>query len=1157
MMKLKSLRMRGFKSFPEATSIAFEKGITAIVGPNGSGKSNVADAIRWVLGEQSAKQLRGAKMDEVIFGGTDSRRASGSCEVILTLEGGFQLAREKRPDRAEAAGLPPNPLPSLARAGAQEERPEKRPDRAEAAGLPPNPLPSLARAGAQEETTITRRLYRSGESEYLINNTPVRLRDIHDLLRDTGAGREGYSVIGQGRIDEILSNRAEDRRAVFEEAAGIGGFRARRDEAQRKLNASSTHLQRVEDILETMGDQLEPLRGQVAVTRQFLELSSELKTLELAAFVARQDDRANKLDKLEEQVKQLNRECDDAQDISEQLQYKSEQAEAAFAAAEQAAVQARQDQADAALAETQAQGDITLWKERLAAAETELARLQAAVADGSGHGEEIKQNIEKTRQLLTTAQADSEKAATESQKIRQEHEAMAEKLAAEEAEIEQTREAMLNAINAMGDLRARAGHLDALQSSVEKQSAQMAEAEQQAAEKQTEAQKEAAEAVTATQTLAAAAREAAVKTAAAAQGVTDAQAAWAAAGQRRQAEADTYQAAQSRLKILTDLKRDHEGMSAPVRNLLRENFNNITGVVAELLSVPTGLEIAIEAALGASMQHVVCPNEDDARQMIEHLRRNNLGRVTFLPLSAIRARSLTPAEARHLNKNDKLPALASDLVSCEYDIMVKHLLGRTVIAEDLQSGIKLARASGQAFRIVTLQGDMLNAGGAITGGSHNARVGGLFQRERERQELKKRIVIWEEKLRECDAKVAGAQSYWDDARAQHAALIEEQARVEAVVAAAAEREAILAETAQERKAAFDNLATEKDKLAQTTDDIEQQRLQVNRLIQQAQEGRAGDSEQLEKTREAYAEARRIQTEKQALVTAAQMAAVEADTAVIAHERELLRLKHELDRLSKGKTVLEAELQRAQKQRAETEQGLKAAQDKAQNGEQLQIDLAQAAITAEKRRQEAYDQTRAVERARREHGESIAEMVQKLTRAESAATALATEREAAAARIFETYQLTYAEAASIVCEHENIKVSESKISQLKEQIRELGPVNPGAVEEYAELDAKTKALEAQKEDLLKAMDDLHALIQTLNNRMAKRFAEAFHEINEEFGRTFRKLFGGGQAELAINGDFLTGGIEITAQPPGTKMRSLLLLSGGQRALTAIALLFAML
>lgn len=1110
-MKLKKLELYGFKSFAQRTEIVFDEGITGIVGPNGSGKSNIGDAVRWVLGEQSAKTLRGASMSDVIFNGTQKRKPLSYCEVSLVFD---------------------------------------------------NDDHALAMEAA--EVMVTRRVYRNGESEYYLNRTACRLKDVVDLFRDTGIGKEGYSIIGQGRIDEILSRKSEDRRQVFEEAAGIVKFKARKEEADKKLQRTLENLERVDDILDELTKRLKPLEEQSRNARVYLELSTELKDLDLNLFLIRSDRARARLSELESELLTVQTILADTEsNLTDKTTRRDE-------------TQNRIDQLEEAI--TKARTELMECAEHVHESQKKLSALQSRRETRSENRQRIVREQEEAQERLAEIekdhvriQADVEKQhsliADAEQILRATQEA-AEKAQAKEKEadaaLEAQKAAVIDQMNRLSDVRNDKTRLNTMQGQMETRLTEIEESsgalqEQEAAlrealiavEKQLETENQHQQ-------------QCQEKLAQARQASDEADAAYANLRADVEKQSADMQAAASRHNVLTEMTRDMEGYNMAVRRAMtyakQRGLTGVKGVLAQLMTVPQAYETAIDMALGAAQQNIVTDTEETAKELINYLRQNRLGRATFLPMSAIRGKTLYGNERNAL----KLPGclgVASELVQCapEYRGIVENLLGRTVIADNLDHGIPIMRAGNHAFRLVTLEGDVMHSGGSMTGGSAQSKVSNLLSRERELKELTAKLQTGRAELDKCRQELTQRQQTVQEKRQkvsnavnalhqQEIAVAREQARRESVSADLNTHLQRMQETEQARV-----------QLHQSLEDIRQQL----ETIEHQRTGAQGDQSAMEQ--------KTIEMQN-ALVKARAEASAENDRLMV-RTLQLSDLRHGLSDLERDEAHAQqdqAQILREQERREQLlhemdeldaidENDMKREEAESARRQKEQLRQESAAQAIEQRRSQAQSDLRDILSDMENLHEAYNRDSEKLHKTELAKARIEGDQKNLQNRIWDTYKLTYAGAEEFRRTPFDEKESDRRAAELQGQIRALGTVNVGAVEEYAETKARVDDLTTQQQDLKRAEMDLRELIERLLIQMRSTFVENFSKMQGYFAETFTRLFGGGHAELKLMDpdDPLNCGIEVNAQPPGKKLQLLSLLSGGERALTAIAILFAML
>ena len=1109
-MRLKKLEIHGFKSFADRTEIVFNQGITGIVGPNGSGKSNIGDAVRWVLGEQSARVLRGAKMEDVIFNGTAKRKQASYCEVSLVFDN-------------EDGALKSN----------------------------------------YAEVMVTRRVYRNGDSDYFLNKATCRLKDILELFRDTGIGREGYSLIGQGRIDEILSAKSEDRRQVFEEAAGVMTYRVRKEEAERKLGRTRENLSRVNDILEELSSRVEPLEKQAAAAKEYLELAQRLKTLEINIFLIRHD-------KVKDRIAALNQTLEGLKDILlhhearlNENAAEREQLDEAIAALEAELAQAREKH----LAANDTLHDLQSARERaghqIESARENLERISGEIDETLRRRQELQalfsqgeEDARQSGQALAKAQAELDR---EQEKLDQ---YIADAQGKEET-LDQHKADILAAMNRLSDARNRQTRQQAIAAQMKTRLEEIEQTVREGGEKQ--------------QALALALRDAEKQARQVEEGLAALKNdAVETEGNLRALTAQTQETAEkaqnlnvrcqgdmSRLRLMEEMSREMEGYNQSVRKALSfaQGDSAVKGVVARLIQVPKELETAIDMVLGGALQNIVTENEEAAKRLIDHLRNNRLGRATFLPMTSVKSRVLTNEERRLLSMPGCL-GVASELISFdpEYRGVMENLLGRTVIARDLDSGIPIMRAGRHAFRLVTLSGDVMHSGGSMTGGTTQKSAVSLLGREREMKELQSALADEKRELAQLRDSLAKMQEKREELKRLRNEAMDRVHQEE--IAVAREQERVFNAKA-ELTAASQQLERTRDarqQLMESIAEIEKDLAQAQTLTQNETVDREAMDQKTELLQRALFDAREQADGQRDRVTKMRLQFAELSYTLDTLKRDKARRDQEFSQLEKTLSSLREEQSERQKQLAAGETALREQEEacRAQEGraaeEKARVDELEA------RRQEKTARQRECVRQSEEIHKIYDEDSLKLHRTELSCDRAENELKVMTDHIFNTYDLTYAGAEEFRAEDPfPLAESEKEAAALRSRIRDMGHVNVGAIEEYASTKERFDDLTAQQQDLTKAEADLESLITRLLSQMEKQFVVEFDKLAAYFQETFTRLFGGGYAELKLTdpGDALNCGIEIIAQPPGKKLQLLSLLSGGERALTAIAILFAML
>ncbi|MBQ9950752.1 MAG: chromosome segregation protein SMC [Clostridia bacterium] len=1110
-MRLKKLIIHGFKSFADRVEVSFDGGITGVVGPNGCGKSNIADAVRWVLGEQSAKTLRGAKMEDVIFNGTEKRRRLAFCEVSLVFD------NEDRALPIEFA-----------------------------------------------EVSVTRRVYRSGEGEYKINGAACRLKDIVELFRDTGIGKDGYSLIGQGRIDEILSAKSEDRRQVFEEAAGIVKYKARKLEAQRRMEHTRDNLSRVEDILGELEERIEPLKQQSEVAREYLSLRDELKILDLNVFLLRTERYEVRIRELKESVQALGESILQANEKLDKAGADRDEVQAQLDACEAEAAEKRETVQQLIREVEAGEGAVQVMRERITAGTRERDRITAERTAALEGREGIRNRLVKMSTFID-GETQELRELESRQTIMEAELAEAEnRLSGLESEAENKKQQIIQAMNRLGDVKSQRARFGAMKTALENQLKNMEDErarEQQGVDSLAGHVREAQERLDAEQ---AQQKKLTGELEGVAQKVQALGEQSAAMNQKIAAMQAERQQRDSRLKLLREMQRDYEGYNNSVKQVLlqarRQQGSGVHGVVADLIHVPEKLERAMDMVLGGALQNIVVDRDEDAKRMIEHLRKNRFGRATFLPISSVRGRTLTPQERQVLSMPGCV-GLASELIEFDsrYQGVVDNLLGRTVVAENLDAGIAIQRAGRYQFRLVTLEGDVMHSGGSMTGGSVQSRMTSLLSRTREIEET-------EQALRRIEGEFGRMQQEYAVMEEQRAALKKERGELydelhrQEVLCARAEAQLKAAQDEQDgNNRRVERAVQERERL---TVQLEEVTASLEKLETQQEDAEHSNDNRQEQVRKLQEEiyALRGETEKQRATVG------DARVSLASRKRGLEARIAERDRFAAEAKDTERMLSESsgalERCIAELESNSTVLGEDMKNLEEGKKALDEARKTfdeAEGKRTGAQKRLQALSAEIDELRGSLDDFSDRHHRSELQLARVEAEFKQIQDRIWEDYELTYANAQSFRQEDFKLGESEKRITAIRQRIRAMGTVNVAAVDEYRRTCERVNEMSSQRDDLLKAEADLQHIVEELEQKMEVQFRQQFERMNANFQSTFVRLFGGGKAELRLTDpkDSLNCGIEIVAQPPGKKLQMLSLLSGGERALTAIAILFAIL
>ena len=1109
-MRLKKLELTGFKSFPARTEIVFGEGITGIVGPNGSGKSNIGDAVRWVLGEQSARTLRGASMSDVIFNGTQKRKPMSYCEVSLI----FDNSEHQLPvDFAEVA--------------------------------------------------VTRRVWRTGESNYFLNGSSCRLRDVIDLFRDTGIGREGYSIIGQGRIDDILSRKSEDRRQVFEEAAGIVKYKVRKEEADRRLQRTLENAARVDDILEELSRQLEPLEAQSRDARRYLELSEELKRLDLNLFLLRSDRAQKRLAELDAELEGLAEALSGAEAALNEKTLERNACQQTLEAMDQQIRQARDRLMETSETLHRRQQARALITARLEHREEDRRRLLKEDEEADARLGLLAENGSRSADEIAAREAETAQAENALREARGKESAAI--LEAQEAEdsLERHKEAIIRAMNRSSAVANDRTRLSTMQAQMRDRVAglnRQLEDSLRDTDRLTEALRLCRDRLDEENRLwearAEEHRQATLR-------FDEADAALI----RTRGEAERLSAAlqgdQTRWKLLDEMSREMEGYSQSVRRAVsfsrERGVSGVKGVLAQLITVPKELETAVDMALGAAQQNIVTDTQETAKALIDYLRENRLGRATFLPMDAVRGKGLNDRERGILSMAGCV-GVASDLVQCapEYRNIVENLLGRTVIADSLDHGIPIMNAGGHAFRLVTLAGDVMHTGGSMTGGSAQSRNVSLLSRQRELKELTQKLREGKKELDALKNTLQRTQETKNELRTAVAEALEAMHQQE--IAVARETEHVSTAETELNASADRNDAIRQaiEQLEEQSADLDAQLLELERDAEPFDEDAA--SRETERLQREVTKARAGRDHASADVMSLTVMVSDLQHALDVMRRDSDRNESDRRRLLSEKQRRGESLSRMEKEDAEDRRKLDEAdilvRDTQESMQRQESAVSAAEAARESRQQTLGELTQAIEEQHRRREQDS----EQHHRAELSKTRVQTDLHTMQDRVWNTWEMTYAGAEAFrQTEGFREREADRRAKELTAEIRALGSVNIHAVEQYTETKARFDSLTAQRNDLKKAEKDLRELIDSLVREMTVTFTDSFAQLQGFFAETFARLFGGGHAELQLTDpdDPLSCGIEVNAQPPGKKLQLLSLLSGGERALTAIAILFAML
>ena len=1114
-MNFKQLDLAGFKSFADKIEIKFGDGVTAIVGPNGCGKSNVADAIRWVLGEQSSKTLRGSSMQDVIFNGTEKRKSLSYCEVTMYFD---------NTDRFFNYDF--------------------------------------------DEIAITRKLYRSGESEYLLNKTACRLKDITNLLYNSGLGKDGYSIIGQDQVGKILSSKPEDRRAIFEDAAGISKFKSRKVEAERKLERTKDNLLKIQLVVDEIERQLGPLQKQAEDAKIFLKLKEELKLLEVNAFIYQQENANDAKEKINARLNAISEELILRQ---EELRTTSENYAnnmASIDAIDKSVERLHESILNLTVSLEKQAGETNVIRERvrylteqnskLTLNETNFEKLIEAVL------EEIENQKQKTEEFKTKLNTCKK----EEEELSNQYLMIIDALALSEGEAEQGQKEVIDALDKLAYIKANSSRLSAEKeasiTAIDETNLKITNLTNKIGEQeeQINSQKEQIKVLdSASKEKKEILLKAKLQISALEEDIDN-------LNKKRNDASTKIQVYENRKRILEEMQAEHEGYAGSVKKLLKESERNeafrknMVGTLASLITVPEKYETAIETALGNAIQNIVTRNENDAKVLIEYLKQNQFGRATFLPITSMRPRNLSDADKKLINVAGS-HGIAKDLIKYGSDIenVISNLLGATVVVDNLDIAIKLAQNTRFTYKIVTLDGDIINPQGSMTGGSKKSEAVNLISRDREIKTLAEQIEKFKQEITSSNDTFAEMKAKLSDCQNKYDFLSSQDKKVDVELAGENEKLSSLENSLLENKTELENLQSNKTKLENKIDVIVKELASEIELENALSKGKTNANELAEKRNERFAELKEKREKYNSEVTAKRV-------EIASLEKEVLASEQEVERLEKQQGELKYNLELARDERANNEKNIN-------DANQLIAEMLEENTSVEsKNKLAAFKEEQAkLESNKQKLQQSLKELDEKRTflieetnrisekkvMEEMKVSKVDSDIDQMRERIAEEYELTYETCQNYKQADFNLTKGLQEITKIKREISKLGYINVSAIESSGVLNERYTALKAQADDLTKAQNELVEIIDEVSVEMKNKFIEQFNRINENFGQTFRELFGGGSAKLELIGseNILEAGVEIFAEPPGKKLQSNTLLSGGEKALTAIAILFAIL
>ena len=1109
-MYLKRLELQGFKSFADKTVLEFMPGITSVIGPNGSGKSNISDSIRWVLGEQSMKSLRGTKSLDIIFAGTQNRKSLGFAEASLVF------------DNTDGT------------------------------------LPI-----EYTEVTVTRKIYRSGETGYYINKVPCRLKDVLELFMDTGIGKDGYSIIGQGKIDEILSNKSEDRRHIFEEAAGIVKFRTRKAESEKKLEHTKLNLLRINDILAEIEANIEPLKLQAEKAKKYLSLREELKSIEIGLFLYNIEKYKASLEEIVKDEEIYTSQCDEEQQNLEKIKQLKE------------ALKEEVDRITNQIEEMsnigfESQKEIEMLNSDINVANTRISnnkenkeRYEKEIEELNIRKKELEEEIKQKEEKRDNLKQNREKFEKELQEKEKELEEITKKLSSKELEIEEYKKQVEQNTDKKYELQSESHTQDINFENYEKRQRQINnEVSNYISELDaTRLQKE---------DISKGFYEIDSKRNNVLKSLEEINSKKQSADQKikeynikiNQLE-NEMRMKESRQKFLIETEKEKEGYVKSVKSLLKDCENikelgkGMHGVLANIIDVPEKYQTAIEMSLGMSLQNIITDTEEDAKKLVEHLRKNNLGRASFLPIASVKGKKLDKIKG----KENGVIGIASDLIKFDkkYEQIIISLLGRTVIVDNMNTAIKVAKQNGYTFRIMTLEGDMINPSGAITGGSVAKKTVNILGREKEIEKLGKEIQEIKQKIEKIKKEKEDFENSIEDTIELATNLEKELQEIDITYATEKQKVVAIDENIEKLEKRLQKLKDEQKQLENQKQEATTKKEEIEKEIEELTK----QSEELTKLITEFAE---LNKDDQKYIddlnfdiTNLKISVSSFDESEASIDEIKERINLDIQNTVKSIENKKEQIEQIQHDNFNLEESIKETKQKI---EDIKEEVKNSGSKIEELKNERLEKNKKLSIQEEEISNKfkvIEDLKAQIVKIDVKKTKLEEDIQAIINKMWEEYELTPNNVQEEYKKPENVATTQRKVNNLRTEIKELGSINIDSIEEYKNMKERYDFMCEQRVDLENTMSKLRKMIQEMTTTMKEQFKEQFELINKNFAEVFKELFGGGNASLKLEDEenILECGIEITVQPPGKKLQNMMLLSGGEKAFTAIALLFAIL
>ena len=1108
-MYLKRLELQGFKSFADKTVLEFMPGITAVIGPNGSGKSNIADSIRWILGEQSMKSLRGSKSLDIIFSGTQNRKSLGFAEGSLVF------------DNVDGS------------------------------------LPI-----EYTEVTITRKLYRSGETGYYINKVPCRLKDVLELFMDTGIGKDGYSIIGQGKIDEILSNKSEDRRNIFEEAAGIVKYRTRKQESEKKLERTKLNLLRINDILSEIESNIEPLKISAEKAKKYLNLREELKNIEIGLFIYNIEKYKESLEQIVKDEEIYKTQCEEEQQKMERIKALKEELKSQIdeitTKIEEMSNIGFESQKEIEMLNS----DISVAKTRIENNNENAGRYEKEIEEAREKLKDLSEEMQQKKQKRDNLKENKEKFQKELEEKEEELRKITEKLSSKELEIEgyktKVSENTDKKYELQGDVHTQEINFENFEKR-ERQiqneiAANISELDSTRMQKEDLA-KEFYEIDSKRNKIVESLEEVNVKKEEVDKKV-----------KLYENNINAYQSEkrikESRLKFLEETEREKEGYIKSVKSLLKDCENikelgkGMHGVLANIIEVPEEYQTAIEMCLGASLQNIVTDTEEDAKKLVEHLRKNNLGRASFLPITSVRGKKLDKIK----RKEPGLIGIASELIKYDrkYEQIVTNLLGRTVIVDNMDTAIKVAKQNGYSFRIITVEGDVINPSGAITGGSVTKKTVNILGRGREIEKLQKEIEVLEEKIKKQEQEKKEYENSFENIFEEASSWEKELQEIDITYATEKQKLVSVEENISKIEQRVNKLKEEKERLKEEKENAVNKKQAIQEEISKLTE----ETEKLTNIIQEFAE---LNKDNQKHVDDLNFDITNLKISVSSFDESEASIEELQERINaeveNTKQIIEHKTRQIEEIKQDNSTLNESIKDIEEKIEKIKEEVKNSGSKIEELKQDRIDKNEKLKSREDEINDKfkvIEDLKAQVVKVDVKKTKIEDDMNGIINKMWEEYELTPNNVKD--CRRpENVQLTQKKVNSLRKELKELGSVNIDAIEEYKNMKERYDFMCEQRVDLEDTMAKLRKMIADMTQTMKEQFKSQFELINKNFQEVFRELFGGGNASLKLEDEnnILECGIEINVQPPGKKLQNMMLLSGGEKAFTAIALLFAIL